>query len=124
MDGLLLVLLARTGREWEYWPCLECVANKVPAMLLGSSHPHNDLSIKRVGTRILLWPMDPPSHLCVHIDAGVDGGIGVRRGRIVRVVGDLGRLALVSQSPSHEPGALSALMCLGLQKNMLFTNYA
>jgi len=33
---------------------------------------------------------------------------------VVRVVGDLGRLALVGQSPSHELGALSACMCLGL----------
>ena len=93
-------------------------------MLLPSSHLHDELSVKVMGTRIPVGPMDLPSRLCVHIDAGMDGGIGVRRGRIVRVVGDLGRLALVSQSPSHEPGALSALMCLGLQKNMLFTNYA
>ena len=77
-------------------------------MLLPSSHLHDELSVKVMGTRILVGPMDLPSRLCVHIDAGVDGGIGVRRGRIVRIVGDLGRLALVSQSPSHELGALSA----------------
>ena len=79
-------------------------------MLLVSSHPHDAFSTKRVGTRIPLRSMDLPSCLCVHIDAGVVGGIGVCRGRIVRVVGDLGRLALVSQSLSHELGALSACM--------------
>ena len=77
-------------------------------MLLPSSHPHDDLYVKVMGTRIPVGPMDLPSRLCVHIDAGMDGGIGVRRGRIVRVVGDLGRLTLVSQSPSHELGTLSA----------------
>jgi len=79
-------------------------------MLLPSSHPHDDLSVKVMGTRIPVGPMDLPSRLCVHIDVGMDGGIGVRRGRIVRVVRDLGRLALVSQSLSHELGALSACM--------------
>ena len=46
-------------------------------MLLGSSHPRDDLSIKRVGAQIPLWPTDLPSRLCVLIDVGVVGGIGV-----------------------------------------------
>ena len=83
-------------------------------MLLPSSHLHDELSVKVMGTRIPVGPMDLPSRLCVHIDAGVDGGIGVRRGQIVPVVGDLKRLALVSQSPSDELGALSTFMCRGL----------
>ena len=77
-------------------------------MLLSSSHLHDELSVKVMGTRIPVGPMDLSSRLCVHNDAGMDGGIGVRRGRIVRVVGDLERLALMSQSPFHELGALSA----------------
>ena len=77
-------------------------------MLLSSSHLHDELSVKVMGTWIPVGPMDLPFRLCVHIDAGMDGGIGVHRGRIVRVVGDLGRLALMSQSPFHELGALSA----------------
>ena len=96
------------------------------AMLLSLSHPHDHLSIKQRTARIPLWPMDLPSHLCVHIDAAVDGGIAVRLGRVVRVVGGLGRrrLALVGQGPSHELVALSASMCVGLRKNnKLITNY-
>ena len=58
--------------------------------------------------------MDLPSLLCVHIDAGVDGGIGVHRERVVQVIGDLGRHALVGQNTSHELGELDAFMCLGL----------
>ena len=77
-------------------------------MLLSSSHLHDELSVKVMGIRIPVGPMDLSSRLCVHNDAGVDGGIGVRRGRIVWIIGDLGRLALVSHSPSHELGALSA----------------
>ena len=69
--------------------------------------------------RIPLWPVDLPSRLRVHIDPTVDGGIAVRLGRVVRVVGGRGsgRLALVRQGPSHELVARRASMCVGLQRN-------
>lgn len=96
-------------------------------MLLSLSYPHDHLSIKWRTGRIPLWPMDFPSRLRVHIEAAVDGGIAVRLGWIIRVVGGLrrGRLALVGQGPSHELVARSATMCVGLRKNnKLITNYA
>ena len=96
-------------------------------MLLSLSYPHDHLSIKRRTGRIPLWPMDLPSHLRVHIDPTADGGIAVRLGRVVRVVGGLGRkhLTLVGQRPSHELIALNASIYVGLRKNSkLITNYA
>ena len=87
------------------------VANIVAPLFLASSHHHNDFSIKGLGPRIPVWPMDLSSHLCVHLDTTVDRRVAVRRGRVVRVVGDVRcRLALAGQSPSHEWGALLALM--------------
>ena len=73
----------------------KAVTNIVAPMFLASSHPHNDFSINGLGPRILVWPMDLSSYLCVRLDTTVDGRIAVRRGRIVRVVGDVGcRLAI------------------------------
>ena len=55
--------------------------------------------------------MDLSSHLFLRLDTTVDGRVAVRRGQVVRVVGDVGcRLALAGQSPSHEWGELLALM--------------
>ena len=89
----------------------KAVANIVTPMLLVSSHPHNDFSIKGLGPRIPVWPMDLSSHLCARLDTTVDGRVAIRRGRVVRVVGEVGcRLALVGQSPSHERGALLAFI--------------
>lgn len=69
--------------------------------------------------------MDLPSRFCARIDAVVDEGINVRRWRVVRVVGELKRLALVGQNPSHKLRALNTFMCLGQQKNnKLTTNCA
>ena len=95
-------------------------------MFFASSHPHNDFSIKGLGPRIPVWPMDLSSHLCVRLDTTVDGRVAVRRGRVVRVVGDVGcRLALAGQSPSQERGALLAFMWGRLRKRKkLITNYA
>ena len=70
--------------------------------------------------------MDLPFRLHVHTEAAVDGGIDVRLGWVVRVVGGLrrGRFALMGQGPSHELVARSASMYVELRKNSkLITNY-
>ena len=72
------------------------VANPEPAMLLASSGRHDHFSIKVMGARIILWATDLPCHRCVSFETAVDGLVAVRRGRVLRVVGDVGlRLALV-----------------------------
>ena len=89
----------------------KAVANIVAPMFLASSHPHNYLSIQGLGPRIPVWPMDLSSHLCVRLDTTVDGRVVVRRGRVVRVVGDIGcRLPHVGQSPRLDRGARLAFM--------------
>ena len=86
-------------------------------MLLASFRPHDHFAIKVMGARIVLWAMDLPCHRCVSIEAVVDGLIVVRQGRVLRVVGDVGRrFALVGQSICHELGARLATMCRRLQK--------
>ena len=80
-------------------------------MLLASSHPHHDFSIKILGARIELWPMNQPCHRCVLTDAAVDAGIAVRLGRVLRVEVDIcRRLALFGQNPCLELGARLAIM--------------
>ena len=80
-------------------------------MLLASSHPHHDFSIKILGARIELWPMNHPCHRCVLNDAAVDAGIAVRLGRILRVEVDVcRRLTLFGQNPCLELGARLAIM--------------
>jgi len=80
-------------------------------MLLASSHPHDDFSIKGLGAQIILWPMDIPCHQCLLIEAAVDGRIAVCRGWVHWVVVDIGHcLALVGQSPCLELGARLATM--------------
>jgi hypothetical protein len=65
-------------------------------MLLASSHPHDKVSIKILGARIVLRPMDRPCRRCVLAEVAVDGRIAVRRGGVHRVEVDVGRrLALV-----------------------------
>ena len=86
-------------------------------MLLTSTHPHDDLCIKVLGAWVVLWPMDRPCRRCVLTDAGVDARVGVRLGRVLRVVGDAGcRLALVGHTPCLEVRALLATMCLRLRE--------
>jgi len=81
------------------------VANPVPPVLLPSSQPHDDFSIKVLGGGIVLWPMDLPCHRCVLSEAGVDGRVVVRLGRVLWVVVDVGRrLALVDHCPCLELG--------------------
>ena len=80
-------------------------------MLLASSHPHDDFSIKVLGARIILWPMDLPCHRCVLTEAVVDGRIAIRLGPVLQVVVDIGRrLALVGHSKCLEDGASLATM--------------
>ena len=80
-------------------------------MLLASSRPRDHSSIKVMGARFVLWAMDLPCHRCVSIVTAVDGLIAVRRGRVLRVVGDVRRrLPLVGQSICHELGAGLATM--------------
>ena len=80
-------------------------------MLLASSYPHHDFSIKILGIRVELWPMNLPCHRCVLTDAVVDAGIAVRLGRVLRVEVDAyRRLALFGQNPCLELGARLAIM--------------
>ena len=80
-------------------------------MLLASSHPHHDFSVKILGARIEIWPMNHPCHRCVLSDADVDAGIAVRLGWVLRVEVDVcRRLALFGQNPCLELGARLAIM--------------
>ena len=91
---------------------VECtVMNLVPAMLLASSDPHHDFSIKILGARIELWPMNLPCHRCILTDTAVDARIVVRLERFLRVEVEVcGRLALFGQNPCLELGARLAIM--------------
>ena len=74
-------------------------------MLLATSHPHDDLSVKVMGARIVLWPMDRPCHLSILTETAMDGRVAVCRRRVIRVVGDVGFcLALVGHGICHELG--------------------
>ena len=89
-------------------------------MLLASSRPHDHFSIKVMGAWIVLWAMDRPCDRCVSIEAAVDGLIVVRRGWVLRIVGDVGRrLPLVGQSICHELRARLTTMRCRLQKKAI-----
>jgi hypothetical protein len=80
-------------------------------MPLASSDPHEDISVHVLGPRIVIWPMDLLGHGGVQTEAAVDGGVGVRLGPVIRVVGDVGRrLPLVGHSICREDGARLATM--------------
>jgi hypothetical protein len=80
-------------------------------MPLASSDPHEDISIDVLGPQIVIWPMDLLGHGGVLTEAAVDGGVGVRLGPVIWVVGDVGRrLALVGHSIRREDGARLATM--------------
>ena len=71
------------------------IANPVPAMLLASSHPHHDFSIKILSAQIEQWPLNLPCHRCVLTDVAVDAGIAVRLRWVLQVEVDVcRRLAL------------------------------
>jgi len=80
-------------------------------MPLTSPDPHDDFSVKVLGGRIKIWPMDLPCHRCILTEAAVDGRIAVCLWPVLRVVVDVGsRLALVGQSICLEDGARLATM--------------
>jgi hypothetical protein len=80
-------------------------------MLLTSSDPHDDFTVKILGGRIIIWTMDLPYHRCVLIKAAVGGRVALYLGPIIRVVIDIGRrLALVGHSKCFEEGARLATM--------------
>ena len=68
------------GERWSRGRVDEAVAKPEPPMLLALSHPHDDLSIKVLGARIMVWPMDRPCRRRVLTDAGVDARVRVRLG--------------------------------------------
>ena len=87
-------------------------------MPLASSDPHEDISVDVLGPRIVIWPMDLLGHGGVLTEAVVDGGVGIRLGPVIRVVGDVGRrLPLVGHSICRELGARRATMCRRLREN-------
>ena len=65
--------LSNLGEGGSAGRVYKAVANIVAPMLLASSHPRNDFSIKGLGPRIPVWPMDLSSHFCVRLDTTVDG---------------------------------------------------
>jgi hypothetical protein len=66
-------------------------------MPLASSDPHENISIDVLGSRIIIWPMDPMCHGSVLAEVAVDDGAAIRFGLVLWVVGDIGRhLALVA----------------------------
>jgi hypothetical protein len=75
-------------------------------MSLASSDPHEHIRVDLLGPRIVLWAMDLLRHGDVVMKAAVDGGVVVRLGPVIRVVGDVGRcLALMGHSIDREDGA-------------------
>ena len=80
-------------------------------MPLASSDPHEDISVDVLGPRIVIWPMDLLGHCGVLTESAVDGGVGVRLGPVIRVVGDVGRrLTLMGHSIGREGGARPTTM--------------
>jgi hypothetical protein len=75
-------------------------------MSLASSDPHEHIGVDLLGPRIVFWAMDLLRHGGVVMKAAVDGGVDVRLGPVIRVVGDIGRrLALMGHSIGREDGA-------------------
>jgi hypothetical protein len=79
-------------------------------MSLASSDPHEHIGVDRLGARIIVWAMDLLRHGGVVMKAVVDDGVGVGLGPVIRVVGDVGRLALMGHSIGREGGARPATM--------------
>ena len=80
-------------------------------MPLASSDPHEDISVDVLGPQIIIWPVDLLGHGGVLTESAVDGGVGVRLGPVIRVVGDVGRrLTLMGHSIGREGGTRPATM--------------
>jgi hypothetical protein len=87
------------------------IDNPVPPISLASSDPHEDIGVDLLGSRIILWAMDLLRHGGAVMKAVVDGGVVVRLGPVIRVVGYVGhRLALMGHSIGREDGARPATM--------------
>jgi hypothetical protein len=87
-------------------------------MSLASSDPHEDIGVDLLDPRILFWVMDLLCHGGVVMKAAVDGGVVVRLGPVIPVVGDIGRrLALMGHSIGREDGARLATILGRLQEN-------
>jgi hypothetical protein len=68
-------------------------------MPLASFDPHEDISVDVLGPRIVFCPMDLLCHRSVLTEAAMDGGVAIRIGPVLRVIGDIGHpLALVGHS--------------------------
>jgi hypothetical protein len=80
-------------------------------MSLASSDPHEHIGVDLLGARIIFWAMDLLRHGGVVMKAGVDDGVAVGLGPVIRVVGDVGRrLGLMGHSVGREDGARLATM--------------
>jgi hypothetical protein len=78
---------------------------------LASFDPHEDIGIDLLGPRIVFWAMDLLRYGGVVMKVVVDGGVVVRLGPVIRVVGDVGRrLTLMGHSIGREDGASLATM--------------
>jgi hypothetical protein len=67
------------------------VGNPVSPMSLASFDPHEDIGVDVLGPRIVIWPMDLLYHSGVLMKAVVDGGVAIRLGPVIWVIGDVGR---------------------------------
>jgi hypothetical protein len=80
-------------------------------MSLASSDPREDIGVDLLGPRIVFWAIDLLRHGNVVMKAAVDGGVDVRLGPVIQVVGDVGRrLAFMGHSIGREDGARLATM--------------
>jgi hypothetical protein len=80
-------------------------------MFLTSSDPHEHIRVDLLGPRIAFWAMDLLRHGGVVMKAIVDGGVAIRLGPVIWVVGDVGHLlALMGHSIGREDGARLATM--------------
>jgi hypothetical protein len=80
-------------------------------MYLASSNPHEHIGVDLLSPRIVFWAMDLLRHGSAVMKATVDGGVVVRLGPVIWVVGDVGRhLALMGHSIGREDGARLATM--------------
>jgi hypothetical protein len=58
-------------------------------MCLASSDPHEDIRVDLLDPWIVFWAMDLLRHGGVVMKAVVNGGVVVRLGLVIRVVGDV-----------------------------------
>jgi hypothetical protein len=65
------------------------IGNPVPPMSLASFDPHEHIGVDLLGPRIVFWAMDLLHHGGVVMKAAVDGGVAVRLGPVIWVVGDV-----------------------------------